>query len=109
MTSPSSDSELDKAINQFAMSATFWGLDKGLDCPSDMDSSGVRSKVVGELKAAINQYIAQEIEAVIGGDYSFTDDAFPTEHEKRVVDAMNKLMSRQRTRATQRGYKMKGG
>ena len=65
MTTPSSDSELNKAINQFAMSATFWGLDKGLDRPTDMDSSEVRSKAIGEFKAAINQYIAQEIEAVV--------------------------------------------
>ena len=100
MTAPSSDSELDKILDQVRSA--------GYDYASSFMTSQRSDEIVVEAKVAINQYIAQEIEAVIGGDNSKFDDVPDYAMMKPVYHVRNTLRAEQRTRATQRGYKMKG-
>ena len=101
MTAPSSDSELDKILDQVRSA--------GYDYASSFMTSQRSDEIVVEAKVAINQYIAQEIEAVIGGDkISGAYEQSSGISGLSVMDSYrNSLRAEQRTRATQRGYKMK--
>lgn len=53
------DGELDKALNEFALSAALWGLNKGLDKPSEFDNSEVRTLAINKVKQAIDHYASE--------------------------------------------------